>query len=272
MSAHDGRSLDAHPDAGAAVAVALLAMSSTAGPYASVAFSTPPKSQVLDVTVESARVSLIAREAPLADVLAAIGRQASVKVVLRDALRTTVTATFVNIPLEEAVRRLGRRHSIALIYDRSAGAADGSVLSEVWVRSAYPEMTGAYRRQAQETAEGAGGHRHPADRPPTELDRWARNLMTLKEASPENRTRQLQALVLAHGSAAVVAALRGLATIASAAEVRRAAIQVLSSMGGPDAIDAIRATLPDTDPGVRDEAQTALRRLRRAPANDGSSD
>lgn len=113
--------------------VALLSMSSAEGTFVTVAFAAQPKGEILDVTVKSGRVSLDARGAALADVLAAIGRQAGVKVVLRDALTTLVTARLVNVPLEEAFSRLGRWHSIAFIYDRSTGTADRPALSELWV-------------------------------------------------------------------------------------------------------------------------------------------
>src|SRR5262249_57247788 len=95
----------ARPTTGAVLAVALPAMSNGEEAYASVAFAAQPKREMLEVTVKAARVSLNARGAALADVLAAIGREAGVKVVLRDALTTLVTATLVNVPLEDAFRR-----------------------------------------------------------------------------------------------------------------------------------------------------------------------
>jgi HEAT repeats len=270
MSENGGSAMCAQAAPGPAVAVALLAMSSAAGPYASVALAAPPDGQVLDVTVESSRVSLVARDAPLADVLAAIGRQAGVKVVLRDALRTSVTATLVNVPLEEAIRRLSRWHSLALIYDRSTGSLNGSVLSEVWLRSPYPDVAGGRHGRSEAAGPASSSDCRAESRPETEPERLARKLVALKD--PKTRTRHLQDLLLAHGEPAIVAALRGLATHDPASEVRRAAVELLASRGSLDAIEAIRATLADPHPEVREEAQSALRRQRRARTSDGSSD
>jgi hypothetical protein len=271
MSENGGNAMLLRPATGTAVALALLAMSSTAGPYASVVFAAQPRGQVLDVTVDASRVSLVAREAPLGDVLAAIGRQAGVKVVLRDALSTSVTATLVNVPLEEAIQRLTRWHSIVMIYDRST-RAEGSALSEVWVKSPYPAAPGLSAVPAGPVAAAPAREEPTKTGPQTEPERWAQALLASKDTGPEIQRQQLEALVLAHGEPAIVAALRQVATRDPAPRARRAAIQVLGSMGSLDAIEAIRATLADAHPGVRSEAQTALRRQRRARAGDSASD
>ena len=122
--------------------------------FASVAFAAQPRRDILDVTVKSARVTLNTRGAALADVLAAIGRQAGVKVVLRDALTTLVTATLVNVPLEEAFRRLGRWHSIVFIYARSSDSGNRPALSELWVSSPDPAATGAHPRPPEPAVPG----------------------------------------------------------------------------------------------------------------------
>jgi hypothetical protein len=57
------------------------------------ALAAQPKGPVLNLTVTSSRISLTARETPLADVLAAIGRQAGVKMVLRGDLNTFTNGT-----------------------------------------------------------------------------------------------------------------------------------------------------------------------------------
>jgi hypothetical protein len=125
--------------------------------FASVAFAAQPRRDILDVTVKSARVTLNTRGAALADVLAAIGRQAGVKVVLRDALTTLVTATLVNVPLEEAFRRLGRWHSIVFIYARSSDSGNRPALSELWVSSPDPAAAGAHPRPPEPAVPGAAG-------------------------------------------------------------------------------------------------------------------
>jgi hypothetical protein len=61
----------------AVFAVGLVVIGGVAGASPSVVFAAEPNRQVLNVTViTSSRVSLTVRGAPLAEVLAAIGRQA----------------------------------------------------------------------------------------------------------------------------------------------------------------------------------------------------
>jgi Fe2+ transport system protein FeoA len=56
--------------------VGLVVIGVAPGASPSVVFAAPPNGQVLNVKITSSRVSLTAREAALAEVLAAIGRQA----------------------------------------------------------------------------------------------------------------------------------------------------------------------------------------------------
>ena len=124
-------------------------MSNAEKNFASVSFAAQPRRELLEVTVKSARVTLNTRGAALADVLAAIGRQAGVKVVLRDALTTLVTANLVNVPLEDAFRQLGRWHSVVFIYARPTDAGDRPALSELWVSSPEPGAVRVHTRRAE---------------------------------------------------------------------------------------------------------------------------
>jgi HEAT repeats len=252
--------------------VVLLVIGSAVGTAASVAFAAQPKGPVLDVTVTSSRISLTARETPLADVLAAIGRQAGVKMVLRGDLNTSVTETLVNLPVGDAIQRLSRWHSVVLIYDRSIDSVDGPVLTEVWVTSSSsrpwstnpdstkPEARGIQSNQATDGRQQASQARNP------ELT------IALKHGASESRKQIIEALVRERGGYAVVEILREAATRDPDPRVRRGAIQVLASLDSPDAVDAVRATLRDAHPGVRYEADMALRRQRRARSSDGSVD
>jgi HEAT repeats len=270
MIQNDESALCARPTTGSTVAVALRTMSSSGESFVSVAFAAQPRDAILDVTVRSSRVSLKVRGAPLADVLGAIGRQAGVKVVLRDALRTSVTATLINVPIEEAIRRLGRWHSIVLIYDQPTDRAGRSALSEVWVTCPDADAASGLARGVVSAAAGASGEDAGAKgQSLSEPERWARALIAVKDASPEIRNQQIGALVSAHGEPAIVAALRQIATRDPAPRARRAAIQVLASMGTRGAIEAVRAALADTNPGVRSEANTALGRRGRGRPRSG---
>jgi hypothetical protein len=154
----------ARPTNGAVFVAASPAMSDAEKTFASVAFAAQPRRDMLEVTVKLARVTLNTRGAALADVLAAIGRQAGVKVVLRDALTTLVTATLVNVPLEEAFRRLGRWHSVVFIYARSTDSGNRPALSELWVSRPDPDVAGAHPRRSEPATPAEAGAK-PKARP-----------------------------------------------------------------------------------------------------------
>lgn len=271
MIGNDVSAMSTRRAARTVLVVVLLVAGSAAGTAASVVFAAQPAGPFLTVTVTSSRMSLSAREAPLADVLAAIGRQAGVTMVLRGDLNFPVTETLVNVPVDEGIRRLSRWQSVVLIYGRSTDSVTRPVLSEVWVTSSHPALAGADPGSNRAVARRVSSDdvRAPA-RPPTEPERWAQTLIAFNSANAETRREQIEALVRAQGESAVVAALRDAATRDPAPRVRRAAIQLLASMGSPAALDAVRATLTDPDPGVRSEARTALRRQSGSRPNDGS--
>jgi hypothetical protein len=223
---------------------------------------------VLEITVQSARLSVDVRQVRLADVLEAIGRQAGVRIVLHGDLDTLVTEGFVDEPLDEGLRRLIRGRSAVLIYDTALPGADGSVLTEIWVTSSSqaPAPTGQVVRGTPRNDARADA------RPPAEPEGWVRDLIAFKDANPETRNQMIEAMVRDRGEYAVVAALRDVATRDSAPGVRRAAIQVLGLMKSPHAGDAVRAALGDPHPGVRSEANTVLKRQTRARLGEGSVD
>jgi len=84
-----------------------------------------------ELTVRASRVSLRADDAPLREVLAVLGRKSGVTVVVSGAVDTLVTTSFIDLPLDEAVRRLSRSNSVVLIYDPAP--TGGTILSEVRV-------------------------------------------------------------------------------------------------------------------------------------------
>lgn len=237
------------------------------------ALAAQPNGPVLNLTVTSSRISLTAREMPLSDVLAAISRQAGVRMVLRGDLNASVTETLVNVPLDDAIQRLSRWHSVVLIYDPSTESVEGSALTEAWVTSSYPGRAGANPGRAQPAAPGVSPNDARTEaHQPTEPERWARTLIAFKDADPATRSEQIEALVGAQGEHAIVAALREMATRDPAPRTRRAAIQVLASMGSPDALAAVQAGLADAHRIVRSEARTVLRQQSGARPSNGSVD
>jgi HEAT repeats len=252
--------------------VVLLVIGSADAIAAPGALVAQPKGSVLNLTVTSSRISLTARETPLADVLAAIGRMAGVKMVMRGDLNTSVTATLVNVPLDDAIQRLSRWHSVVLIYKGSTEGVGAPVLTEVWVTRSSPDLAKANPRGLEPPARDTSRDARADARLPAEWEQAAKALIAFKDANPETRSQQIEALVRAQGEDAIVAALREVATRNPDPRVRRSAIQVLGSMGSPQALAAVQATLSDANASVRSEALTALRRQSRPRSSDGSVD
>jgi HEAT repeats len=261
--------------------VSLVMGSSGAGAAGPIA---PPPSQILEVTVTSSHVSLMARETPLADVLRAIGQQAGVKIVLHSDFNTPVTATLANVPLEEAIRRLSRWHSVVLIYDPSARGADDAALKEVWVVSAPADPRSISpgtnrvrsedgRRQGRGLAVTDGREQAPpvaqlatppqpppASNPPSQGSDTPLAAALRRELT-DGGTQAIDTLVRKWGADGAVKILREAATRDPDDEIRRGAIKALASLGSRDAVEAIRGTLRDPHAGVRKDAIAALRQF-----------
>jgi len=102
------------------------------------------------IEVREGRVTAVIVESPLRTLVQAIGREAGVEISLHASLEETVTVTFRDAPLEEALRRILRTTNAVFIYsERSsmrAGARQASAgapqvrLSEVHV---YPGPSGS---------------------------------------------------------------------------------------------------------------------------------
>jgi HEAT repeat protein len=255
----------------------------------------PPASlpgQILEVTATPSHVSLTAREAPLADVLKAIGQQAGVKIVLYRDFNTPVTATLANVPLDEAIQRLSRWHSVVLIYDPSARRPDDAALKEVWVMSAPAEprssSPGTNRGVSPGVAQSEAGRRQGRGLPATDGREQAppvgspqlatspepppaSNLrsqgsdpplaLALKRELSDSGTQVIDTLVRRWGADGAVKILREAATRDPDDEIRRGAIKALASLGSRNAVEAIRGTLRDPHAGVRKDAIEALRQM-----------
>jgi hypothetical protein len=204
-------------------------------------------------------------------VLMAVGHQAHLKIVLRGAIDSVVTDEFVNLPLDEAVRRLTRWHSVVLVYGGPRDEAADAKLAEVWVRSAPSGRADSNGGTGSDGfKESTGVQARPVNiRPEQEPDLRPPELTTALRFGPSNSLTQIiNALVRERGEYAVIAILREAATRDPNPRIRRGAIQVLASLNSREAVEAVQATLHDEHPGVRGEAETALRRLRQAQPAD----
>ncbi|MGH7268206.1 MAG: hypothetical protein ACREMB_25590, partial [Candidatus Rokuibacteriota bacterium] len=95
-------------------------------------------SPAVEVTVRDGRVSLDVRATPLGDVLRLIGERAGVRMNVDGNFATPVTRAFADVPLESAIRRLARGHSLSFAYAAPAEHGARPRLAEVWVIQGTP--------------------------------------------------------------------------------------------------------------------------------------
>ena len=252
------------------VLILLLEVTPAAGMTASGAFAAQPAGSHLEVKATSSRVNLSVHGVPLGDVLAAIGRQAGVKVVLSGDFDTPVSETFVDEAVDEAILKLTQSHSVLLIYrEPEDGEEDGVGLTEVRVISTRggagaiaggPPMTRADGSRLEEPRPSTTAHRRKREQLARELTITLRDLATT-DASPGIRGRALQRLARQPGVDAVKE-LREAAIRDPEPRVRQAAIRALGRIRSTEAADAVRLMLDDFDPNVRELASQVLDRLR----------
>jgi hypothetical protein len=116
----------------------------------------------LDVRVHDGRLSVDVRAADLGEVLAQIGRQASIQISTGPSAGTRVSAQFSGAALEEGLRRLLRLASLSHLFLYAPGPGGSVVLAEVRVWGEGNEVS---PRQATITAPGLPNHEPPASPP-----------------------------------------------------------------------------------------------------------
>ncbi|MBI5677609.1 MAG: hypothetical protein HZC52_03780, partial [Planctomycetes bacterium] len=67
---------------------------------------TPPVEEVFDIKFSSGQLSVKLKNSPLEKVLKEIMEQSGARIWLNDAIDTTVTTEFQNVPVREGVRRI----------------------------------------------------------------------------------------------------------------------------------------------------------------------
>lgn len=222
----------------------------------------------IDVKVQNGLLTVNLRDAPLADVLLAIGEQAGFRVLVRGDAKTTVTRSFSDVPLAKGVQRLLEHASSWLM------TLDGDALEEVrlygWIGS--PAVTS---RTAQTALAVSLTDDH--DTRLRFVKKIARHphasategLILLVTGDRDPLIRRIAAIALGK-----VKGERSLVALASAAEdedssVRRWAIQGLGMIGGEQAVRTVGgALLEDPDPSIRRSAARTLATMR----NDAGMD
>jgi HEAT repeat protein len=206
------------------------------------------------------------RDAPLGDVLRAIGERAGVKIDIRGEPTTRVTQSFTGVALNEGIQKLARGHSLALIYRATLGRADVRELMEVVVigRTPAEEERESYERVLANRAKDSD----PVVRQQTAI---ALNDLTgpragavatalLGDKVPVVRIEAIKVLAQLEpeGTAKL---LRQLLIGDPDAAVRQAAAKALGLLTKEDTREALRAAASDRDQSVRREATMSLVRI-----------
>lgn len=227
-----------------AVLAALLA-----GVAATVVASAPAgDGEIAGIEVARHRVSLDAREVPLARLLAELGEVAGFETILVggfDAGRS-VSAQFDNVPLERALRSLLKGTNHILFYE-SAGASGGrGDLAQIWLLGPGSENPG-----------GAGLLRFADDGETDERVRVRRRSESVL------RLANSADIVLPDAESGTTAQAVLIALLAEdpAALVRARAAIALGAIADEASIDALVAALDDADSSVRAQAIGALGRI-----------
>jgi hypothetical protein len=246
----------------------LLVIAGAAGTAASGAFAAQRTGPILELSATSSRISLSARDVPLADVLTAIGRQAGVRMVLRGKLDIPVTETLVDVPIDEGIQRLTRWQSVVLVYDEPVDASEDVDLIEVWVAGATSGPD-----EPEGRARGVRSDDRGADTPPSvgrrrigarahENGSTAAGILrdtATRDPSPTVRRSALQTRARESG-ADRVNGLREAAIWDPEPHLRRLAIRRLASTKGAEAGDTLLGLLNDPDPQIRAAATSAFAR------------
>ena len=227
----------------------------------------PTPESDIHVAVQQGLLTLNARNVPLADLLRIIGERAAITLTIHGNLRTTVTESFTDIPLDKGITRLVGGSGLVLIYAPPQGESGTNVLAQAHVYEVSP--TNVARMQADARKQGAVAR-------PIESDRSAklREIRALSRQRDETAARALTQIVAQDADPTVrakaVAALGKFGEAESAraismalmdqdALVRVQAARALGRVEGDQATPALGGVLMgDSDPRVRREAARAL--------------
>ena len=217
----------------------------------------------IEVEVANDRLTLHADGEPLAEVLRAIGDAGGLQIVLRGAFATPVRESFADRPLEDAIRRLARGHSVILHGNPdpaagAAGLAEVRVIENPNLATSEGPMPGDPPPDAVEAGPEADAEEPQMDREAFRLARLGvppptRKTILIELGDPDQTTRV--AAVPKVGSLGPGAALDILAGVLAEEDdplVRSRAVAALTGLEGPGARMLLRErALGDEDAELR---------------------
>ncbi len=197
-----------------------------------------------EVTARAGLLTVKLHDAPMVDVLLAIGAQADFEVIIRGDLGAPVTWSFSDLPLDKGIRRLLDDSSLIMIYAPSQGHAGVRPLVKVIALGA--------------SGDAADGTAPVARTMPTNKTEVSQEAVAVSlNDGREDRLRAVQRLAIIPDAAAS----KDLALLLSQDEdplIRQIAAIALGKIGGAGAEAALTAALGDEDSLVRERAIQAL--------------
>lgn len=215
------------------------------------------------VSLRDGFLSIHARQAAWAQVLHEITKQSGIRFHFTIPLEGSVTASFTDLPLKEALKRLfGPEANFIFRYPQKADqASPRGVPSEVWILGEVSAASvDASRSTAEHKSSASGSDAAASSLPPSvetensqaEQENIDALLETTRAEDPRLRMHALSALA-ASGKAdeTIVRSALDAALADEDAGVRAQAVQALANRGGSAAIGLLRQALRDSDPSVR---------------------
>ena len=209
----------------------------------------------IDVRIDSGLLSLHSRDAPLAEVLTEIGRQASFELVMEGELGYPVSKSFSNEPLTRALHRLLSGTNFIMVYGPSEDTVSPPNLVTLRIYGITPGARSSIGAPAFESSEDLSQEAAIARRavalglgPVPDHDSGL--FEDLAGLDGDERRDAMQWLADL-GDLAAVNALRHFLALDRDPAVRGEAALALKSVGGEAASEALVLGLGDVDPDVR---------------------
>ncbi len=216
----------------------------------------------IDVRIDSGLLSLHSRDAPLAEVLAEISRQAGIELVVEVELGYPVSKSFSNEPLARALQRLLSGTNYIMVYGPSGDAVSPPypvALRIYGISSGARSSAGApaYEGGVDLSQEAAIARRAVTLNLGPIPDRISGLFEDLAELDRDQRRYAMEGLAEL-GDFAAVEVLRHFLALDPDPAVRGEAALALRSIGGEAASEALELGLGDVDPDVRFQVVEAI--------------
>ena len=217
---------------------------------------TPPVEEVFDIKFSSGQLSVKLKNSPLEKVLKEIMEQSGARIWLNDAIDTTVTTEFQNVPVREGVRRILKDKNYAFLYapneikEGKLSIISASKSKEIFTKTKEAPPKKHPQKPVQPTAKKSKAKK---EKPPFEA--------LVKDALENEDAGKREDAIVALGESKDKKAIE---TIAKALvndpseDVRLSSIDALLEIGDKSVAEPLSQALKDRDPWVRESAVEAL--------------